>query len=78
MIGSIIPDYGDVLDNFERRLLAIEACKADYEAAHSLEDALRRDVLAYVASELPPAAPLRLMCEVALATAQIDFPRYAA
>lgn len=62
----------DVLE----RVRKIMNCRADYEAAHGMEDELHRDVLRAIANGECEDAPA--CAEVALSTAQIVFARWCA
>jgi hypothetical protein len=57
------------------RRAAIEAASGDPEKAHSLEDALRTDVLEHIYHK---GKKPRLLAAIALSTDQIQFPRWTA
>lgn len=65
------------LDEARRRLDDIReaAYEMDDEAAHSVEDALRRDVLRAIANGSPAAAEL---ARIALESESLDFARWCA
>ncbi len=65
------------IDDVKARLLQIEeeAALSDDERAHSLEDALHRDVLEAVANGHPDSMAL---AELALSTLPMDFARWCA
>jgi hypothetical protein len=63
------------IDEARRRLDDIRACVGDDEAAHSMEDALRRDVLQAIADGSPDAVEL---ARIALESESLDFARWCA
>jgi hypothetical protein len=63
------------VDEARRRLDDIRACAGDDEAAHSMEDALRRDVLQAIADGSPDAVEL---ARIALESESLDFARWCA
>ncbi|MFP8960022.1 hypothetical protein ACLIYP_05530 [Streptomyces nanhaiensis] len=62
-------------EDIARRLAEIHAVQDDNEAAHGLEDALHRDVLAAIAAGAPDA---ELLAAAALRTETLDFGRWCA
>lgn len=53
-----------------------EAHRGDFEAAHSLEDTLRDDVLHWLGAHAPE--PYRSLAALAATTSTLDFPRWCA
>ena len=62
------------------RVEEIRRSSQDDENAHSMEDALHRDVLAAIADWQPSQGTLeyRALCQEALKTMEIDFARWCA
>jgi len=64
-------------DDINKRVQMIADSKGDYEVAHGLEDGLRDDFIAYIASlDLLPA--LAEKAKIVLSTNAMEFPRYCA
>ena len=60
----------------EERVRAIRERRHDAEEAHSLEDRLYTDFIAFIASG--EDGPIREMAQAILKTQEIDFPRWCA
>lgn len=71
-------DTVDVRAEVQRRVADVAAKAGDDEAAHIAEDALRLDLLRYLAAGMVPAEQVREVCELAASTASIDFERWCA
>ena len=63
------------IEEVKKTVEEIEACKSDYEVAHSKEDALWESVLTEVAKS---TSEFSLLAAEALKTRDIDFERYCA
>lgn len=63
-----------------QRLLEIKslADEGDFEAAHSEEDKLHREVLRYVFDNSPTWSTMHILAKLALQSGSIEFARHAA
>lgn len=64
------------IDDVKKLVAEIDAAKADYETAHSMEDHLYLKVLGAIA--LGKAESAAELAAEALKAADLDFPRYTA
>lgn len=64
------------VEQIKERVANIEACRWDFEVAHSSEDELMLEFIRYVAIKGSPT--LREMAQEVLKAQAIDFPRYCA
>jgi len=68
------------IEDIKRRITAIEAevDLGDHEKAHSLEDKLRADFIAYVAKDGASDALINIKAGMVLTTDKIEFARWCA
>lgn len=64
------------IEEATRRVAEIRASTHDPDKAHSLEDRLRSDMLAFIANEAPSLSVAAAAARIALSTDAIEFERW--